>query len=303
MTETIPLTKTAHDVEFPSGDLLLRGRLWPPETSAPWPLVILAHWFGGLKEWTIPELGAALASDGIAAMSFDYRNFGDSDGSPREEVDHVGQIEDYRNAITYAAALPDVDAERIGIWGTSLGGRNVLVVAALDRRVRCVVSQIPPVNMELKQLYMGLSGDDEAGFQRAVAADRAGRAAGEGPRYVPFVVNDSDISQYGDYWASWGDEERRNFKARVTVRSFEPSVLDDIRHLMSRISPTPLRMVLASDDDQCPFEDQLLAYQAAHEPKSLLALPGGHYSVYVERKDVAIRSAREWCIDYLTPGS
>ncbi len=303
MAETIAEASRTRDVAFPSGSVTLRGTLRLPETAGPWPLVILAHGFGGLKEWTIPEVARALVGDGIAAMSFDYRNFGDSDGLPREEVDHAGQIEDYRNAITFASTLPNVDPERIGIWGTSLGGRNVLVVGALDRRVACVVSQIPPIRLGVKRLYLGLAGGDEDDYLRALEEDRRVRAVGDEPGYVPFVANGSEIDQYSAYWASWGDEERRNFKARVTVRSFEPNVVDDIRHLMERVSPTPLRMVLASDDDQCPFNEQLEAYRAALEPKSLVALPGGHYSLYVEWKDVAIRCAREWFVEHLQPDS
>jgi hypothetical protein len=59
--------------------------LWTPDAPGrgPYPLVILAHGLGGLKEWTIPEVAAALNEAGIAALAFDYRNFGDSEGLPR----------------------------------------------------------------------------------------------------------------------------------------------------------------------------------------------------------------------------
>jgi hypothetical protein len=42
----------------------------------------------------------------------------------RAEVDHAGQIDDWRDAITFATTLPEIDAERIGLWGTSLGRRG-----------------------------------------------------------------------------------------------------------------------------------------------------------------------------------
>jgi len=104
-----------------------------------------AHGLGSLKEWTIPEVADVLNAAGIAAMAFDYRNFGDSDGQPREEVDHAGQIDDWRSALTFAITLPEIDPERIGLWGTNLGGRNVLAAGALDHRVRCICSQVPPL--------------------------------------------------------------------------------------------------------------------------------------------------------------
>ena len=73
-------------------------------------------------------------------------NFGASDGAPHQEIDPWQQIRDYRDAITYAETLEETDAERIGIWGTSQSGGHVLVVGAVDRRVKCVVSQVPLVS-------------------------------------------------------------------------------------------------------------------------------------------------------------
>lgn len=120
------------DIQYNVRDVTVRGWLQLPEGPGPHPVVILAHGFGGVKEWTIPELADTLVGVGIAAIAFDYRNFGDSDGCPREEVDHCGQIDDFLCAIAYASTVPELDPARIGLWGTSLGGRNVLAAAAID---------------------------------------------------------------------------------------------------------------------------------------------------------------------------
>lgn len=90
------------DVEFVADGVTIRGRFRVPGTAGPHPLVILAHGLGGLKEWRIPEVAAALVDAGIAALWFDYRNWGDSEGRPREEISHCGRIEDWRSAISYA---------------------------------------------------------------------------------------------------------------------------------------------------------------------------------------------------------
>ena len=108
-------TGAQRDISFESEGVTVRGWLRLPASAAPHPLVILAHGLGGLKEWDIPDVADALVKAGIAALAFDYRNFGDSDGAPREEVDHCGQIEDFRCALTFAGALPEIDAERIGL--------------------------------------------------------------------------------------------------------------------------------------------------------------------------------------------
>ena len=86
--------------------------------------------------------GEVYATGGLGALVFDHRNFGDSDGEPRQEIDPWQQIRDYRDAITRACDMAEVDENRIGIWGSSYSGAHVLVVGAIDRRVKCVVSQV-----------------------------------------------------------------------------------------------------------------------------------------------------------------
>ena len=71
---------------------------------------------------------------------------GASDGQPRQHIDPWDQIEDYKNAITYAENLPEIDPARIGIWGISYSGGHVLIVAATDPRVKSVVSNVPVID-------------------------------------------------------------------------------------------------------------------------------------------------------------
>src|SRR5260370_8084967 len=79
----------------------------------------------------------------MAALIFDYRRMGASDGEPRQHIDPWDQIEDYKNAITYAENLPEIDPCRIGIWGLSYSGGHFLIVAATHPRASSVVSNRP----------------------------------------------------------------------------------------------------------------------------------------------------------------
>ena len=294
------MSQPQQDIEFLSGNILLRGWLRLPAGAGPHPLVVLAHGMGGLKEWTIPDVATALVEAGIAALAFDYRNYGDSEGMPREEIDHPGQIEDFRSAISFATTLTEVDPERIGIWGTSLGGRNVLAVAALDRRVKCVLSQVPALfNVTPAMRAMMATGSpDVDAFNRLLAQDRRDRALGKDPIYLPI---DADNGDHAAYWSTFGAAERRNFNLRMTLRSFEPTLADDISGLVKAISPTPLRMILTDRDTMCDTNYQLQVYATAQQPKSLMVLPGNHYGLYLDGKAAAIAAAREWFVTYLKP--
>ena len=55
---------------------------------------------------------------------------GTSEGAQRGRVVWYEQTEDYQNAITWASMQPEVDASRIGLWGSSFGGAHVLHVGA-----------------------------------------------------------------------------------------------------------------------------------------------------------------------------
>jgi len=85
-----------------------------------------------VKELVQPDYAKAFVASGMAALVFDYRNLGTSDGEPRQHLDPWQQIEDYKNAISYAETRSEIDAERIGIWGISYSGGHVLVVGATD---------------------------------------------------------------------------------------------------------------------------------------------------------------------------
>src|SRR5579859_3920570 len=146
---------TRRDIEFDAEGVTLRGWFYPADGgSAPGPAVIMAHGFSAVKEMYLDSFAEVYAAAGLNVLVFDNRCFGASDGQPRQEIDPWAQVRDYRHAITYAGTLPEVDAARIGIWGSSYSGGHVLVVAAIDRRVKAVVSQVPAFGGRARDWFM-----------------------------------------------------------------------------------------------------------------------------------------------------
>ncbi|KAK5676966.1 hypothetical protein LTS10_010730 [Elasticomyces elasticus] len=278
-------------VEFLSDGHIIRGVLSVPDGGGPFPIVILGQGLAGLKEWTLPEVGAALCQTGIAALWFDYRNFGDSGGLPRDEVSHYGRLQDWHDAISYVASLPGVDVQRLGIWGTSLGGRDVLAVAAIDRRVKAVVSQTPLIKWTpALAARMAGFGTDLERFSGELAVDRTKRTLAEAPCYVP-VVKASGDSAKAAFIAGLSEGDKRNYSGRVTLQSYQPTTLVDITPLIEVISPTPVLFILA-DQDFLPGQKE--AYHAAKEPKSLVTIGGDHFGPYTASKLDSIKATTEW---------
>ena len=71
-----------------------------PERAGASPTVVMAHGYSAVKEMHLDQFAEVFAEAGIGAMVFDNRNFGASDGEPRQEIDPWHQIRDYRDAIT-----------------------------------------------------------------------------------------------------------------------------------------------------------------------------------------------------------
>ena len=76
----------------------------------------------------------------------DYRNFGDSEGEPRNLIKPSRHLEDWQSAINYARSLESIDNKRLALWGTSLGGGHVIVTAAKTSGISAIVVQIPFVD-------------------------------------------------------------------------------------------------------------------------------------------------------------
>jgi len=111
-------------MHFDSNGVTCRGYIYHhTNISAPRPCVVLTTGFSGTQD--TPSIQAAaheFAAKGFTALTFDYRNFGESDGAPRQLFSIKGQLDDIHAAVRFAGGQTSIDSERIALWGTSLGG-------------------------------------------------------------------------------------------------------------------------------------------------------------------------------------
>jgi uncharacterized protein len=287
------------DIEFKAEDgVALRGWLFRPANgSGPFPAIILAHGYSAVKEMGLDKFGDAFAAAGFAALVFDNRNFGASDGMPRQEIDPWRQIRDYRDAITFASGLQEIDGNRIGVWGSSYSGAHVIVVGAIDRRVKCVVSQAPLVTGS-ENVRRLVRADMIEPLRGAFAADRVARYGGESPVMVPVVSADGPCALPTTDSLTWftemGQTVAPSWRNEVTLRSVEMLTEYEPGAYLPHVSPTPLLMVVGKRDHLTMAELALQAFERALEPKRLVLLDAGHFEVYGEAFNAAADSAVEW---------
>lgn len=296
------------DVEFATEDgVTLRGWLYrPDESGGPFPVIVMAHGFSATKEMYLDDFAEFFSAAGFAVLAYDNRNLGASDGEPRGEIDPWQQVRDYRTAITWVSARPGIDASRVGVWGSSYSGGHVLVVAAQDRRVGCVVSQVPLISGYENSRRL-VRADHLAGLRAAFDADRVARYAGQPPATIPVCYTDDPAEPCALPTADTHDfflgpilERATTWRNEVTLRSVEMFTEYEPGDYLPRISPTPLMMVVAAGDHLTVSDLSLAAYGRANEPKRLLVLPVGHFEAYVgDAFRVSAPAQRDWFLLHL----
>jgi fermentation-respiration switch protein FrsA (DUF1100 family) len=287
-----------HEVTFTVTDgTTLSAWLYFPAADGPWPAITMAHGFGATREHGLDAYARAFREAGFAVLAHDHRGFGSSGGHPRHDIDPWLQIEDWRSAITFLESVQGVDADRIGIWGTSYSGGHAIVLGATDPRLRAVVAQVPTIDgyaSGLRRVAPYAVADLEATF----VDDQRNQFLGNNPATIKFVDPDPAVS------AAYHSQETVDFFSRpvpegtwcneVTLQSTRRARSYDPGRFISRISPTPLLMVVAAEDTTAPTDLALQAYQQALEPKSLHMIGGGHYSPYHDRFDESSSAATQW---------
>ncbi|MGD9604366.1 MAG: alpha/beta hydrolase [Gammaproteobacteria bacterium] len=292
------------NIAFDADGTRLHGWLYLPDDAArPVPAIVMAHGFSALKEMGLDAYAARFTAAGFGCLVYDQRNFGASEGMPRHEIDPIAQMRDYRHALTYAETRPEIDGRRLGIWGTSYSGGLVLMVAAVDRRVRCVVSQVPFIS-GLESFHRLVPLDQHAAYFARMAAERRAIAAGAAPAVVEVCSDDPTRPpdapgpltwRYFDGWRARGVA----WENKVTLRSLDYRFEFDARPYVPRISPTPLLMIVAADDTITPTDVALAAFESARAPKVLELLAGDHYVAYGRAFDRSSTLARDWFQQHL----
>jgi hypothetical protein len=291
------------DVSFPvDGGINLGAWLFFPEGTGPHPAITMSHGFAGTKHHGLERFAVAFAKAGFVVLVHDHRNFGSSGGGPRGDVDPWRQIADWRRAISYLESRPEVDPKRLGLWGTSYAGGHALVLGATDRRLRCVVSQVPTIS-GYEQGLRRVPAEARAALEKLFADDDRAQLRGEPPRRQVIVSADPNVL------AAYRAKETIDFYLQpipkgvwtneMTVRSTQAARMYEPGTWVARVSPTPLLMVVAEDDRVTPSDLALAAYERALHPKKLAMIPGGHFDPYLGQFPLAEVAATAWFREHL----
>ncbi|MFD3455117.1 alpha/beta hydrolase [Streptomyces sp. NPDC058691] len=279
------------------------------ELTAPAPAITVAHGFRGLAEGGLMHYAERFAEAGFVAIIHDHRSFGLSGGWPRHDIDPWRQILDWRRVITYLQELPGVDPDRIGLFGSSYAGGHALVLAGSDPRIKAVVAQVPTISGYEQGKRRNPGAEATQALQDRFNADERAQLRGADPDRQLLVTTDPDVpSVYKDpaliaYEDRFPLGDLGRFDRKITLRSTLKAQMYDPGVWIDRIAPTPLLMIVATNDTMTPTDMALAAYERAGEPKELITYEGGHFDAYVEHFAATGGGATDWFTRHLVPAA
>ncbi len=279
------------------GDLYLPDGLGADERRAG---IVLCHGYTGVKDLYLPDNARVLCDAGYAVLAFDYKGWGKSEGQ-RDRLAPHSRVADVQAAITCLGARPEVDAEKIGLYGTSYGGATVVWTAAIDRRARCVVSVVG-VGHGGRWMRSVRHPDEWADLLERSDADRTTRMR----------TGQSERAERGEILLA----DRQSAALAAAARRGNPNAINTLpldfidetlqfhaEWVVDKIAPRPVLFITSDDDRLVPPEESEHMYARAGEPKKLVVLKGyGHYEVYTEPAFSEVMAATlDWYREHLPP--
>lgn len=293
-------------VEFASDDgTTLRGVLYLPDAADGVPGVVMSHGFSAVAEMGLPAFAKAICGAGCAVLVYDHRGLGASDGQPRQQINPWLQMSDMQVALGWLGECPEVDAGRLGLWGSSFSGGEVLILSAIDKRVRAVVATVPFVGAAEATNETGGAAVVGA-IQAAITDGIFAKVSNESVVGPLAVVNEEGNGlpaflghpEAAEWFLSAG--ANTTWRNEVTLANafgteppFDPGVC--VGHL-----GCPALFVVASQDEVAEAGLALAAYGRAPEPKQLLVLDGHHFTPYTgEALDKSTAASASWFAEHL----
>lgn len=291
------------EVAFYSDGHRLSGTLKLPENGlAPYPAVVQGPGWLGLRDAKlyVPYHDGLIAA-GIAVLVFDYRGFGDSEGDATY-LDPRLQVADWINAITYLETRPEIDATRIGAFGSGgTGGGNAAMVAGLDERVKAAVCQNPIADgrewlRRMRREYEWLE------YLERLRSDRRQRVT----TGVGEIVSPKD-----DVMVATPERAKTSIKGDVDGRvptQVQLASVDAIFayrpiEVVPRIAPRALMLICTEFDAVTPEDHAFRLYAAAGGPKRLVLQTGtSHYAAYEQYRDLVNPMIVSWLERHLVSG-
>ncbi|MGI5888354.1 MAG: alpha/beta hydrolase family protein [Oscillospiraceae bacterium] len=157
-TEETTAEPTIENITYESRGVQVPATVVMPAGDGPFAFVVMCHGHGGNRDEALgyPAIAEALAENNIATIRMDYSGCGESTESFTDN-NLTNMKEDTLNAVQYMIDNYNVDENKVGIFGYSMGGRIVLELLADDSYDFQAAAMLAPAadTDDLKNLFGG----------------------------------------------------------------------------------------------------------------------------------------------------
>lgn len=266
-------------LSFLSDGLKLSAVLHVPEkrrADERLPAFLVLHGFVGSKDESHAEIQARMLEEmGYAALRFDFRCCGESEGE-RGQVRCFDQVADTKNALSFLATRPEIDATRIGVIGHSFGAAVAVYTAGIDSRVACVVSSCGWGDGERK--FRGQHPTPEAWARFTGLLE-------EGRKQKAETGKSKWISRFDA--VPIPEHLRKNLSPKAimeipveTAWSMYNFRADDV---VADIAPRPILFLHTANDTITPTEQSIRMFEKAGQPAELVLITGTSHFPLAEK--------------------
>ena len=280
-------------VSFESDGLRLAGALHVPDGDSPCPRrpgFLVLHGFGSNKDSSGSVATATMLAElGYVVLRFDMRGCGESQGE-RGRVICLEQVEDTKHALSYLAARPEVEPDRVGVIGQSFGAAVAVYAAGVDPRVAACISSGGWGDGVKKFRKQHESPEAWARFSAMMEEGRRRRDRGETlmvPRY--------DIVPIPSHL--------RNNLSTGSIMEFPFDVVESMyafraNDVVGKISPRPLLLLHPAHDSVTPTEQSIDLFMRAGQPADLHLIAGVDHFMFSEKNPLVVSLVRHWLDRY-----
>jgi len=267
--------------------------------GAPYPVVVAASGYQGLKVIHPERFARALTPRGYAVLAFDYRGFGLSEGERGRLVPQEWAL-DVRSAVDRVACHPQLDADRIALVGWGLGGGVVVAEAADDPRVKALAccNGIADGYRSTKNMH------DEKSWNSLlsrVEGDRERRTTlGRSEVTSPWDIVRLDLDDRTDDYVGEELYKAPGFGAGVSLESADYLLRFRPEADAARLADQPLLVVHGSDNQLHKVEEAHAMHAAAAGPKRLEILDGKGHTEWMFDDDPVFKHLTELIDGFLT---
>jgi pimeloyl-ACP methyl ester carboxylesterase len=278
-------------VSFLSGGVECAAWHYPGSNGG---IVVMAGGFGVTKEPGTDRFAERFAAAGFGVLAFDYRNLGESGGTPRQVASVKEQLADWRAAITYAATLPDVG--RVAIWSFSLSGGYILQLATEDLPIAAAIAQSPNVDgpAAVRNGSKYQSPGNAVRLMGRSILDTLGGLLGRPPRLVELAAPTGTVALLNTPDAVLGNEvlnpDNRypEWIQAIAARSVFPAALYRPGKHAAKVRH-PLLFVVC-DNDRSALTEPALNAAAQSSNTEVLLVPGGHYAPFLDSHETVVEA-------------